>query len=333
MITKLSIRWFSAVVLLAVLISGCGGGQASAPKDQVTIQFAWFHQIEYTGFYIAVEKGYYAEENMDVKLVAGGYDVNAITSVMDGTAQFGISRGTNMTVARSKGQDVVAVGTIFRKSPWVAVSLKKTGIVKPEDFAGKTIGIETGDPDYIENVQFLALLKKLNIDTSEIKYMSRDFADPIANDLKAGKADVDAGLFATNDLVTAQMRGDEVNTIYYSDYGVDIYANLIFANGDFLKKNPDLAKRFMRATLRGYKYALEHPDEAVAAALKYDEKLDATVQAAQMKAQIPLIDTGDQPIGWMDESVWQNTVDVLLEGGFIASAVDAKSLFTNEFIK
>jgi len=323
---------FVVLVLFTLLISSCGG-KASAPKDKVTMQFAWFHQIEYTGFYVAVEKGFYADENIDVTLVAGGYDMDPIAEVIANRAQFGISRSVNMVIARSKGQDIVAIGTVFRKSPWVAVSLKDAGITNPQDLAGKTIGIEMGDPKYIENVQLMALFKKLNVDTSAITYVSRDFADPIANDLQAGIADIDAGLFATNDLVTAQMRGMDVNTIYYSDYGVDFYANLIFAKGLFITENPDLTARFVRATLRGYQYALENPDEAVAATLKYDEKLDAKVQAAQMKAQIPLIDTGDQPISWMDENVWQNTVDILLAGGFIPSKVDVASLYTNKFIK
>lgn len=330
--TKLSVRWFSVLVLLAVLISGCGGGKASAPKDKVTMQFAWLHTTEYAGFYLAVEKGYYADENLDVKLVAGGYGIDSVKEVTENRAQFGISRGTNMVVARSKGQDVIAVSTIFRKSPWFLGSLKEAGITTPQDLEGKTVGIETGDPNYIENVQLMAMLKNLNVDTSKIKFVARDFADPIVNDLQSGKTNVDAAMFGTEDPVKAQLRGVELNAIYYSDYGMDSYANLIFANGDFIKKNPDLTARFVRATLRGYQYALGHADEAVTATLKYDPKLDAKTETGMMKAEIPVIDTGDQPIGWMDANVWQNTADILLAGGFIPSAVDVKSLFTNEFI-
>lgn len=318
-------------IITALLLSACGNF-AKAP-DKVTMQFAWFHQIEYTGFYLAAEKGFYADENIEVTLVQGGYDTNPIAEVVEGRAQFGISRGVNMVLAKAEGQELQAIATIFRKSPWVAVSLKEAGIVTPEDLAGKTIGIETGDPNYIENVQLAALLKQMNVDTSGITYIARDFADPIATDLQAKLSDVDAGLFSTNDLVTAQMRGVDVNTIYYSDYGIDFYANLIFANSSLLKENPDLAARFLRATLRGYQYALENPDEAVQATLKYDANLDPAIETAQMKAQVPLIDTGDHPIGWMDESVWQNTVDTLLAGGFIPSTVDVNSLYTNEFIK
>lgn len=320
------------LVLLAILISSCGGNKASAPKDKVTMQFAWFHQIEYTGFYVAAEKGYYADENIDINLVAGGYDVDPIAEVLNGNAQFAISRSVNMVIAGSEKQDVVAVGTVFRNDPFVIVSLKEAGIKTPQDLVGKTVGIPTADPSFIENVQFMAMLKQLNVDPTTINFVPRDNADPIATDLQSGKVDADAGLFATNDLVNAQVRGVDVNTIFYSDYGVGFYANPIITSGKLLKENSDLVARFMRATLRGYKYALEHPEEAVADTLKYDPKLDAATQTAQMKAQAPLIDTGNQPIGWMDDDVWQNTADILLAGGFIPSAVDVKLLYTNEFI-
>lgn len=320
------------LILLAILISSCGGGKANAPKDKVTMQFAWFHQIEYAGFYVAAEKGYYAEENIDINLVAGGYDVDPIAEVLNGNSQFAISRSVNMVIAGSKKQDVVAVGTVFRNDPFVIVSLKEAGIKTPQDLVGKTVGIPTADSSFIENVQFMAMLKQLNVDPTTINFVTRDNADPIATDLQSGKVDADAGLFATNDLVNAQVRGVDVNTIFYSDYGVGFYANPIITSGKLLKENSDLVARFVRATLRGYKYALEHPEEAVADTLKYDPKLDAATQTAQMKAQAPLIDTGNQPIGWMGDDVWQNTADILLAGGFIPSAVDVKSLYTNEFI-
>jgi ABC-type nitrate/sulfonate/bicarbonate transport system substrate-binding protein len=323
---------FVTLILFALLLSGCGVSN-SAPKDKVTVQLAWFHQIEYTGFYVAAQKGYYTDENIDITLVAGNYDVDPIAELTNGNAQFAISRSVNTIIAKSKGQDVVAIGTVFRKDPFVLVSLKKANIKTPQDLVGKTIGIPTSDPAFIENVQFMAMMKQLKIDTSTIKFVIRDNADPIAIDLQSGKVDADAGLFATNDLITAQIRGLDINTLFYSDYNVGFYANPIITSGAMLKNNPDLVKRFMRATLRGYQYALEHSDEAVADTLKYDAKLDPTLETAQMKAQIPLIDTGDQPIGWMDADVWQNTMDILLQGGFIPAAVDIKSIYTNDYIK
>lgn len=326
-------KYIGLIIAFILLLSGCSGPAAPQEKTKITVKFAWFHQVEYAGFYLAISQGFYAKENLDVTLEEGGYNVNAIDNVLAGQAHFGISRSPNMVVAKSEGKDLLAIGTLFRKSPLVALSLKEKGIQTPKDVEGKTIAIENGDPNYIENVQWAALLKKLGVDNSKIKYISRDFTDPIANDLQSGKADLDIGLFATNDLVTAQLREIEVNTIYYSDYDLDFYANVIFGRQQFINDNPDLVQRFVRATMLGYKYAVEHPEEAVAATLPYDSKLDANIQTAQMKAGIPLIDTGDKPIGWMEDSVWKNTANLLLEGGFIPSAIKVQELYTNEFIQ
>jgi NitT/TauT family transport system substrate-binding protein len=329
-----------SVVLFAVfafLFSGCGGGVAEdpqpvAPKDKVTMQFGWLHQIEYTGFHLAAEKGFYDEENIEITLVPGGPGTDPLVELAEGRAQFGLSRGASLVTAKSGGQDILAIGTVFRKDPLFIMSLASSQIATPKDLEGKTIAVNLGDIKNFREIQFVAMMNTLGVDMSTMKFVVFDNANPLGQ-LQSGGADAVTGLFATNDLVTTKMQGGDVSAMYYNDYGVAFYVNAIFGSEKFIRENPDLTRRFMRATLRGYQYALEHPDEAVAATLKYDETLDAEIQAAQMTAQIPLIDTGDQAIGWMDEQVWQSTVDILLDSGFIPSAIDVKSLYTNEFIK
>jgi len=321
----------------AMIFSGCGvktaaEPQAVAPKDKVTMQFGWLHQIEYTGFHLAAEKGFYDEENIEITLVPGGPGMDPLVELAEGRAQFGLSRGASLVTAKAAGQDVLAIGTVFRKDPLFIMSLTKNHITTPQDLTGKTIAVNLGDINNFREIQFVAMMDTLGIDTSTMKFVVVDNANPLGQ-LQSGGADAITGLFATNDLVTARMEGGDVAAIYYNDYGVAFYVNAIFGNSKFVEQNPDLTRRFMRATLRGYQYALEHPEEAVAATLKYDETLDAEIQAAQMAAQIPLIDTGDQPIGWMDEQVWQSTVDILMNSGFIPSAIDVQSLYTNKFIK
>jgi ABC-type nitrate/sulfonate/bicarbonate transport system substrate-binding protein len=258
--------------------------------------------------------------------------MDPLVELAEGRAQFGLSRGASLVTAKSGGQDILAIGTVFRKDPLFIMSLASSQIATPKDLEGKTIAVNLGDIKNFREIQFVAMMNTLGVDMSTMKFVVFDNANPLGQ-LQSGGADAVTGLFATNDLVTTKMQGGDVSAMYYNDYGVAFYVNAIFGSEKFIRENPDLTRRFMRATLRGYQYALEHPDEAVAATLKYDETLDAEIQAAQMTAQIPLIDTGDQAIGWMDEQVWQSTVDILLDSGFIPSAIDVKSLYTNEFIK
>jgi ABC-type nitrate/sulfonate/bicarbonate transport system substrate-binding protein len=85
--------------------------------------------------------------------------------------------------------------------------------------------------------------------------------------------------------------------------------------------------------LQGYQYAIEHPKEAAALTIQYDETLDVAFQQATIEAQIPLLDTGDVSIGWMDEDIWANTQAILLDQGYITSPIDLTKVYTNDFIK
>jgi ABC-type nitrate/sulfonate/bicarbonate transport system substrate-binding protein len=129
----------------------------------------------------------------------------------------------------------------------------------------------------------------------------------------------------------AKDAGDELNFIYYSDYGYDVYINTIFVKEEFLQANADLASRLIRATMRGYQYAIEHPEETAGFALKYDSSLDLDYQQNVMKAQIPFINTGDAPIGSMNADVWATTQQILLDFNLISKPIDLNTIYTNQY--
>lgn len=329
--SKISIHLFSLFAALALFISACAGGNPLRASDKIVVQLSWFHSVEYAGFYTALEKGYYAEENIDVTLIAGGPEVDALSEVNSGNAQFGISTGDSLIIARTKQQNLLAVATLFRNNPLVVMSLVSGEIQKPEDLSGKTVGVIAPDLSTTWDIQFLALLQRMGIERESVNFSAiEDYHG--ANEITSGKVDAMSGMFATNEPILAEMEGDELNLIYYKDYGVDVYPNTLFVTGEFAQANPDLVTRFVRATLRGYQYAIENPEETAALALKYDETLDLEFQQEVMKAQIPFIDTGDAPIGSMDENVWNTTQEILLEFGLIATPVDLATVYTNQFI-
>lgn len=321
------------VFVLAIVLTACGApsSKGSGPRDQVTVQLSWFHSVEYAGFYAALEQGFYTNEGIDVTLKTGGPDVDVLSEVKNGNSQFGINTGDSLIIAQTKGDNFVAVGTIFRNNPLVAMSLSNSGIAKPGDLTGKHIGVIAPDLSSTWDIQFLALLQEMQVQRDGLDFSAiEDYSG--ANELKSGRLDVMSGMFATNEPVVAQLNGDSLNLIYYKDYGVDVYANTIFVTKEFVQSNPDLIARFMKATMQGYQFALENPEAVATFALKYDETLDLTVQQETMKAQIPFIDTGDAPIGSMDEDVWNTTQQILLQFGLITQPVDLATVYTNQFI-
>jgi ABC-type nitrate/sulfonate/bicarbonate transport system substrate-binding protein len=209
-------------------------------------------------------------------------------------------------------------------------SLTKDNIQKPEDLVGKTVGVYSSDLSNFFDLPFLALLSRTGLDRDSMKYaVIEDFQG--ANEIKAGNMDAMSGMFATDQQVMAKDAGDELNFIYYKDYGYDVYINTIFVSEEFKQSNPDLIRRFIKATMKGYQYALENPDDVAAMALKYDGTLDLAYQQAVMKTQIPFIDTGEGQLGSMDEEIWKNTEAILLEFDLIPNSIDLSSIYTNEF--
>ncbi len=328
---KKQILFVVVVGMMVVLLTACGASQAAEP-DEVTVQFSWFHSAEFAGFYAAQEQGYYADENLVVNLVGGDPETDPVAEVVSGNAQFGITAGDNIIRAREAGQDVVAVSSILRHSPFIVMTMADSGIKKPQDLVGKTIGTVSPYLDTTWDIQFLAMLSRLGIDRSSVSFVTNELYDGAA-DLKSGRMDAATGFFSTHEAVKAKLDGDEVELLFLSDYGVVIYANPIFTTGAIVQEQPELVERFVQATLKGYQYAIEHPKEAGELALKHDDTLDPALEVEIMRTQIPLIDTGDAPIGWMDEEVWQSTQDVLVEQEIVSSAVEVDKLYTNEFVE
>lgn len=318
------------VFAITALLSACGAFKPAAPADKVTVQLSWFHGVEYSGFYAAIDQGYYKDANIEVTLNAGGPDINQFDEVSNGNAQFGIGSGDSLITARANGQQFVAVSTIFKENPLAITSLTKDNITKPDDLVGKTVGVYSTDLSNFNDLPFLALMSRTNLDRESMKYaLIQDFQG--ANEIKAGNMDAMSGMFATDQQVMASQAGDELNFIYYKDYGYDVYINAIFVTDEFRQNNSDLIRRFVQATIKGYQYAIENTDAAAQLALTYDETLDPAYQQAVMQAQIPFINSGDGQIGVMNENIWENTQNILLEFGLISSPIDLSTVYTNEF--
>jgi len=329
-IVLLKHRWGILVLLLSGWLVACSLSQKTL--EGVTVQLSWAHSAEFAGFYVADQKGYYQEEGLIVSLVPGGPEIDPIQAVNADLAQFGVTAGDSIVRARVAGDDLIAVSAIFRYSPLVVMSLMEEGLQNPWDLKGKTVGVIAADLDTTWDRQFMAMLAQLDIDPTSMNFV------PIENYhgadvLKSGRIQAVSGFFSTHEAVQARLDGDDVNLIFVSDYGVAVYPNPIFTREAFIRQRPDLVEGFVRATLKGYMYAVEHPKEAAELCLKYDDNLDRTLQQETMYAQVPFIDTGDAMLGEMDYAVWKSTQDMLLEQGLISSGVDLNTLHTNVFVE
>ncbi|MBU0511036.1 MAG: ABC transporter substrate-binding protein [Chloroflexi bacterium] len=315
------------MLFLAIsLLSACGPQEVRKPPDKLTLQLAWVHQASLAGFYLAQERGHYAQENIEVAFIEGGPGINALEQVVTGGADFGVGGPAGILLQRSREKPVVAIAAIQRRSPVVFVALADSGIERPADFLGRSMAA-AGPVEY--ELQLKAMLKKLCLDINQVEVVPHSYD---LTRLREGKVD-GTGLYLTGGLIRLRQAGCKVNLIWPGDYGVHMYGHTLITTDRMIAENPELVTRFLRATLRGWREAVEDTEAAVAATMKYAREKDSELQTKMMEASQPLIHTGEDRIGWMRAEAWQGMHQILLEQGILAGPVDLDKVYTMEFLQ
>lgn len=298
---------------------------APVPLTPVKMKLKWMHQAQFAGNYVAIEKGFYKDEGLDMTVEPFAYTDSTVDNVISGKSDFGVAGAEELLVARAAGKPVKAFAVIYKRNPVAAYALKSSGITKPQDFIGKTVGIERGI-----NVEYLyaAMMGKLKIDRKKIKEVSVGYD---ASELLSGKVDVSSG-YIINEPQLVVEAGKEVNTILMGDYGVNMYADVLFTTDDTIKNKPELVQKVLNATLKGWQYAFEHQDEAVNMTMKYATTSTKAHQAHMLAASVPLINTGTSKLGWMDGAEWSAAQNILFEQKVMKKKINISDAYTMQFL-
>lgn len=313
--------------LVLALLAGALALAAPAARsaDAVSLRLKWFNQAQFAGFYLAKENGLYQAAGLDVQVQPGGPDFPAIQMVAGGNEQFGVTSADQILIARGKGVPIVAVAVLYRKSPFVLFSLKQSGIDAPAKFAGKKIGLKVGGN---EELVYRAVLKKTKVAAQGLTEVPVKFD---MTPLLSGQIDVWPG-YVINEVLTAREKGFDVNIIWPSDYGLDLYADTLFTTEAMLRDHPDQVRRFVAASLQGWNAAVARPEEAAQATLKQNAKLNYAHELAMMKESIFLLKPDAQPIGSMQPARWKSLHDLLLEAGFLKAPLDLGKAYTTQYL-
>lgn len=306
----------------AALLGLCVAVQAA---DSVSVRLKWFHQAQFAGFYVAKEKGFYDAAGLDVAVQPGGPDFPAIQMVAGGNEAFGVTSADQILVARSKGVPVVALAVLYRKSPFVLFSLKPSGIDAPAKFAGRKIGLKIGGN---EELVYRAVLKKAGVPAPSLTEIPVKFD---MTPLLTGQVDVWPG-YVINEVIAAREKGFDVNVIWPSDYGIDLFADTLFTTERVLRENPEMVRRFVAATLEGWSDAVAHPEDAARITVKAGNKLSYAHELAMMKESIALLQPDQQAIGSMQPARWAALQDQLIQGGFLKAPLDLDKAYTTRFV-
>ncbi|MGO4546468.1 ABC transporter substrate-binding protein [Paenibacillus sp. 2TAB23] len=305
--------------------SNAAGGETGELK-KVVLRLKWIHQAQFAGFYTAVEKGFYKEAGLDVEIRPGGADFPSVQMIASGTEHFGVTGADQVLMAREKGVPVKALSTIYRKTPFVLFSLKDSGITKMEDLVGQKIGVKLGGN---EELTYRAMVKNAGIDGSKVEEMPAkyDLSPLLSGQVKAWPG------YVINEVLAVQELGNEVNIIEPSDYDINFYADTLFTTEAIIKRDPEMVKSFVQASMKGWSYAIENPDEAAEFGLKYGDKLTLDHEVSMMNASIPLLEPENLPLGKMQSDAWEVLQKNLIDLGFLKKEQNLDDVFTNEFIE
>lgn len=312
-----------AYLAITVIILAACAGQRSAPTVAVTVQLKWTHQAQFAGFYAAQVQGYYAGEGLQVSFLEGGPDVDLLGAVGAGEAQFGVADAAQLILARAEGQPLRAIGVIYRRNPLVLISMAEAGVTRPEDLIGKSVRIT---PEVAP--AFHTLMARAGITPD--KYV--EVNAPNSLEAFAAGDPVVWAVYTTGFGLVVERAGYAINKIHPDDYGVHFYADTIFTSEALIAREPDLVMKFLRASLRGWTYAVEHTDEVAALVSRYDPRADLDLESAKMLASLPLIYTGEGEIGGMEAKTWVEMVETLREQGQLSRPLEPEDVFTMKFL-
>jgi len=297
---KLIITMLVLPLLFIMILAGCENKGTDRPIEKVPVQLKWQHSAQFAGFYIAEQKGYYAAENIAVTLKSRPPQLSNEKMVADLTSEnnfFTIMGGEFLLAARKKGAPIKAIAVVFQRNPYVYATLKNSKINRPQDFIGKKLMLP---PD--GEIQHAALMKKLGIPWDEIEYIPYDRE---GNFLKSGQIDVQM-VYRPGSGLGLEEQGLELKFIWLDDYDIRPYADTIVTTEKMIQERPVLVEGFLRASLKGWRYAIENPEEAVSVILSYNSTLSREQQMRMMQIQTPLIHTGGHQLGWMEPAIWQD---------------------------
>lgn len=283
--------------------------------DKVTIQLKWVTQAQFAGYYVAQDKGYYQAAGLDVTIKPGGPDIAPPQVIAGGGADVIIDWMPSALASREKGVALVNIAQIFKKSGMMLTCRKDSGIKSPADFRGKTLGVWFYGNEY----PFLSWMSQLGIPTTGgsngVTVLKQGFnVDPILQ-----KQAECVSTMTYNEywqVVDAGLSPSELVVYKYEDQGVSTLEDGLYVMEKNLRKKAFVNKmaRFLRASIKGWKYAGNHPDEAADIVLENDDTGAQTEkhQRRMMREINKLVGNQPQGIGYLIPADYNRTVKVLM---------------------
>ncbi len=305
--------------------------RAAGPLKPVNFTLDWIYEGPNLGFLVAHDQGYYRDAGLDVSITAGKGSGNTAQLIANKAAQIGFSDGYAVSNGIAKGMEIRTIGSVYRGNPSAIMVLADSPIKAPKDLEGRTLAMIAGSGQF---QQWPAFVKNTGIDVSKVNIVN---LTPPSLGPAIISRQVDAiGGYVQSYAPIIELRGKkQVRVFWHSDYGVNVVSNGIIAHEDLIKSDPDLLRAFVPASIKGFLYGRQHPDEAAETVKKYSE----TVEVAIIKREFEVSwktwvtpNTKGKSLGWGAEADWAATILVLKQYGGITAPLETARLYTNDFV-
>lgn len=297
-------------------------------QTAITFQLNWVAGGSNAGFSSAVAEGFYKEAGLDVKVVEGNGSGNTAQLVASGRSDLAYADAVAISQLIAKGAPMKIVSTVYQSNPNAVLALKKTGIKSIKDLVGRKVGVPSGSS---QTTMLPLFLKANGLKESDVNLINMPPTSMVPS-LLQGQVDAILGSIDAYQ-IQLEAQGAQLDIYRFADYGVPTVSTSIFASNAFIKDNPEVVKKFIAASLKGWSFALDNPTKTVKNIKTVFPNVNETLAASELAAIGPLFCSGGAKfIGKAEDALWVKTQDLLSEVKLLPAGQDPKSYYTNDFL-
>lgn len=321
------------VILVLLLFTSCSGSDEE--KTKVRLALDWIPWSNHSGLYMAQDRGYFAEQGLDVEIYVPNDPATTLMSVGAGEDDFGLSYQSEVLIAGRAGVPITSIAALVQHPLNSIMSLQSSGITRPADLKGKTVGAY-GVPSDAPLLETMLKADGLKLEEVELVNVGFDLVPALISK----KVDAIIGAYWVAESISAENQGFSVNVLKMEDWGVpDFYEIVLVTSQKNASESKKLVQSFINALSKGYQDALEDPQEAINVLSRLVPETDEDTERQGINLLTPYWLDEKEIFGWQSDRKWEDFANWMISNDLLSGSDDGQSnwdftkLYTNEFIE